>query len=147
MKPRLFHLATEGIAWKLLPKSAPFIPSPVEGSAEKLVELLALSNQKRLNRDEIVRVMTLLTQGCEGPWKRVVDALGAMQFEVLSGGSKAALHRRVFVEVRALSDEERPVLDDVLQRIARVLSVWGHEVVEVQVNRRERKRLDRSAAP
>src|SRR5690606_1676891 len=56
VKARLFHLATEGVSWKLLPRAAAFVPSPVEGSSEKLVELLALTNRKRLSRDEIVRV-------------------------------------------------------------------------------------------
>lgn len=137
-KVRLFHLATEGITWRLLPGSAPSLASPVEGSADKLVELLALSNRKRLNGEETLRVMRLLTQGCDAVWGRVVEAIGSLQFEEVVSGERAALRRRVLVEQRPLPEDQLPLFEELLHQMERVLGVWGHEVVEVVSFTRDR---------
>lgn len=131
VKARLFHLATEGITWRLLASSSPSVASPVDGSADKLVELLALSNRKRLTDEETLRVVRLLAQGCEGVWGRVLDAIGALRFEEVVTGDRAALRRRVLVEQRPLPEDQVPLFDELLRHIERVLGVWGHEPVDV----------------
>lgn len=137
-KARLFHLATEGITWRLLPGCAPSVASPVDGSADKLVELLALSNRKRLNGEETLRVMRLLTQGSEAVWGRVVEAVGSLQFEDVVSGERAALRRRVLVEQRSLPEDQLPLFEELLRQMERVLGVWGNEVVEVVSFTRDR---------
>lgn len=138
VKARLFHIATEGILWRLLPAAVPCVASPVEGSADRLVELLALSNRKRLDADETLRVMRLLAQGSEAVWGRSLDAMGAMQFDEVVVGDRAALRRRVLVEQRPLPEDQLPLFDELLCHVQQVLSVWGNEAVEVVAFTRDR---------
>lgn len=138
VRARLFHMATEGITWKLLPSAAPCMASPVDGSADKLVELLALSNRKRLDAEETLRVLRLLAQGSEAVWGRCLDAVGAMKFEEVVAGERAALRRRVLIERRPLPEEQLALFDELLRRVERVLGVWGDEVVEVVAFTRDR---------
>src|SRR5690606_14757998 len=105
---------------------APALPSPVEGSADKLVELLALSNRKRLDAEETSRVLRLLVQGNQAVWGRVLDAIGAMQFDEVVHGERPALQRRVLVERRPLPEEQLALFDELLCHLQRVLEVWGN---------------------
>jgi hypothetical protein len=110
----------------------------VDGSAEKLVELLALSNRKRLDAEETLRVLRLLAQGSEAVWGRALDAIGAMRFEEVLSGERAALRRRVLVEQRPLPEEQLALFEELLCHMERVLGVWGNEAVEVLSFTRDR---------
>ena len=135
---RPWHLATEGVTWKLLAPSAPFTPSPVEGSAEQLVELLAFSNRQRLDAQETLSVLRLLCRGSSYPWAQLLAAFGAMRSEsVLSKDGRSTV-RQVWLELKPTAEELAPLLEDLLERLGAVLSVWGQEPVEVKVQRPSR---------
>jgi type VI secretion system protein ImpG len=133
---RPWRLAAEGITWRLLSTSAPFVSSPVDGSAEQLVELLAFSNRQQLDAQETMSVLRLLCRGSAYPWAQLLAAFGAMRSEsVLSKDGHSTLVRQVSFELKPIAEELRPLLEDLLERLASVLSAWGHEPVEVKAQR------------
>jgi type VI secretion system protein ImpG len=136
---RPWHLASEGISWKLLPPSAPFVPSPVEGSSEQLVELLAFSNRQQLDARETTSVLGLLCRGSSYPWAQLISAFGAMSFaSVLSNDGRSTLRRQISLELKATPEELAPLLDDLLECLSTVLGAWGQEPVDVKVQRASR---------
>lgn len=147
---RPLRLAAEGITWKLLPPNAAFAESPVEGSSEQLVELLAFSNRRELDAKETTSVLRLLCRGSGYPWAQLIAAFGAMHSEsVLSRDGHSTIRRQISLELAATAEELTPLLDDLLERLATVLSAWGQEPVDVHVLRpsksASRERLARGA--
>jgi type VI secretion system protein ImpG len=133
---RPLRLAAEGITWKLLPPTAAFATSPVEGSSEQLVELLAFSNRRELDAEETMSVLRLLCRGSGYPWAPLIAAFGAMRAEsVLSKDGHSTVKRQISLELKATAEELAPLVDDLIERLATVLSVWGQEPVDVQVLR------------
>ncbi len=138
LRVRPWRLSADGMEWKLLPRTAGPVPSPVEGSVDRLVELLALSNRSRLEREEVLKVARLICSGTEPPWSRLVEALGGMTVsEEPTPEGTGILIRRFTFEVRPIGEELEPLLDDFFEWIGRVLSEWGGELVEVVRAKRE----------
>jgi hypothetical protein len=133
-RARAFRLGTPDVTWRLADVSAPFVESPVRDAPDKLLELAALSNRSRLERDELVRLLRVLSAGGDSLWQRLIDGLVAVQWcEVPATVARDGTRLDVTVRSRPPGVELEPVLGDLIDWIEIVLNAWCREPVKVRL--------------
>ncbi len=131
LRLRPWRLALPHVELKPLPASAPFVPSPLSGDPEKLLDVAALTNRSWLGRDELVHLLKLLGAGAH-VWGKCVDAVESVRWrEVTSSGAGAGTELEVTLRARVLGDELEALQHDLSDRIQDVLNAWCDAPVRV----------------
>lgn len=125
---RPWRLGLPDVGWKLLEGTSPFLPSPLEGAPARLMELLAWTTRQTPTRDELVRLLLLMSAGVS-IWGKLVETIESVSWRELpddrgSEGATDGARLEVAIECRAPEEELEPVLDDLMGQIELLLNAW-----------------------
>lgn len=130
---RPWRLALPSVAWKLREESAAFLPSPLTGAPDQLLELLALTNREKLAVEDLKRLLGLLSAGSEVPWQSLVQGMEAVSWrERPAEPAQGGTYLEATLRCRAPSDEAKPLLDDLIDQVGVVLNAWCQDPVFVR---------------
>lgn len=131
---RPWRLALPDVGWKLLPDSAPFLPSPVEGAPDKLLELLALTNREKLALEDLKRLVKLLSAGADSSWWSLVECVESVSWrERPAYEAKDGTRLEVTLRCRTPGEDSKPLLEDLVDQIEIVLNAWCTDPVLVHL--------------
>jgi type VI secretion system protein ImpG len=133
-RARAWRLGTPDVSFRLSEVSAPFVESPVRDAPDKLLELAALRNRSPLGRNELVRLLRLLSVGGDPLWERLIDSIETLRWrEVPAQEASDGTKLEVTLRSRAPSAELESPLGDLVDWATSVLNAWCDEPVKVRL--------------